>query len=190
MPKTRHFYERVNGAWPETVPPLTGPEAERAARRLYHRWRKKRWTGPLTLTSGNRYTWFRGGVFYVNPDRGWQGLVHDLSHYFFSESPEGMGRKPHDFRHAHYEREMIEYIVNHGWLDGKLKPKVKPPAPKPDAVTRRAERLAHAKTKLAAWEAKQRRALTHIRKWKRRISGLQRFVMNQMVVDNPTPSDI
>lgn len=81
-------YQGVNRSWPEgtsdgrNLKP-TPQEALSAARRLYRFALKKPFKGKMKLTSGNRYTWIRSGVFYVNPDYrggGWHELVHLISH--------------------------------------------------------------------------------------------------------------
>lgn len=164
-------YDRVNAAWPATVPELTAQEAVPAARllrkhafKLYGRTAKAR---PVKLTSGRRYTYVRGGVFYVNPGPkhgrgGWDNLVHDISHYVHSiVHPDKSG---HDQRHEWLERELREYVVAKGWLDGKLK--------KPDRAKPGKREVKHAKlhgimARLARWQSKAKRAATAIRKLER-----------------------
>jgi hypothetical protein len=155
-------YATVNGAWPDgPLPKLDGPEAVAAAKRLYRFAMKRAWRGKWRITSGRRYTWPRSGVFYVNPYRGWHSLVHLLSHYCHRRLHPGV--KPHDDmgRHAFLEREMIDYVVKSGWLEGKLKPKAKPKVPVQEVRYRRIiERI-------AAWQAKAKRAETALRKLRR-----------------------
>lgn len=124
-------YHAVNGQWPETIPVLTGPEAVSAAKRLYRFGLKRVWKGKWKLTSGRRYTWPRGGTFYVNPHRenrseakaGWQDLVHMMSHYCHSRLHPN--HRSHDGRHHFLEKEMVSYVIRSGWLEGKLRhPKV------------------------------------------------------------------
>jgi hypothetical protein len=167
-------YDHVNGKWPETIPALTGDEAVAAAKRLYRFAMKKSWKGKWKLTSGRRYTWPRGGTFYVNPNRdnwseakaGWQDLVHMMSHYCFRQLMPH--RKPHDTRHLYLERDMVEYVIKSGWLDGKLKAPVKPKA---DPVATKAVGLA---ARAVRWEAKRRRAETALRKIARQAAALAR----------------
>lgn len=165
-------YHAVNRQWPETLPTLTGDEAIAAAKRLYRFAMKKSWKGKWKLTSGRRYTWPRSGTFYVNPNRdnwsdapaGWPDLIHMMSHYCFRQLMPH--RKPHDSRHLYLERDMVEYVLTHGWLDGKLKPKPKAPVT-PD---RAAQLAARAKR----WETKRRRAETALRKITRQRARLAR----------------
>ena len=135
-------YRSVNGAWPKgtrdgrALKP-TAQEAVAAAKRLYRFAMKRPFQGKVKLTSGNRFTWIRGDVLYVNPDfrsglprsfaggapvdpgGGWHELVHAVAHYCAQLLYPNHG--PHDGRHAFLERSMIEHVVKSGWLDGKLK---------------------------------------------------------------------
>lgn len=158
-------YGHANAQWPENVPPLDGAEAIAAAKRLYRKFRGRPYNGKWKLVSGNRHTWPNNHVFSVNPNRtnlkpghppGWHDIVHEMSHWvFYCLHP---NLSPHDRRHAYLERDMIKYVVEQGWLDGRLKPK--PKAAKPVTEVRYAAVL----TKLAKWNTKLKRAQTAIRK--------------------------
>jgi hypothetical protein len=171
----REKYHAVNGQWPDEVPPLTGPEAIAAAKRLYRFTMKKPWKGKWALTSGRRYTWPRGSTFYVNPNRGsgleggWRDLVHMLSHYCHRQL--WPRHKPHGPNHHFIEKEMVEYILKSGWLDGRLKPKSKA---KPDAKSVAATRLAQLDASAKRWTTKLRRANTALRKIARQRAALAR----------------
>ena len=169
-------YQSVNGAWPEgtnegrDLKP-TPQEAMSGARRLYRKAFGRPFKGTMKLTSGRRVTWIRRGVFYVNPDErgngGWHEIVHSVSHYACNRlHPNAKG---HGAQHAFIERELIQYVVDSGWLEGKLRRPEKPPT---DARTIKAERVAQ---RLAAWEAKHRRAETALRKLRKqaRYYGLE-----------------
>lgn len=156
-------YAHVNAAWPETVPStLTGSEAITAFKRLYRIAMGKPWRQRVALTTGRRYTWPRGGVYYVNPQGhhmgGWKDLCHDISHYAHRRlNPK---RKPHDFRHAFLEKTLIEHVVRSGWLEGKLRrpEKIKPEI---DMKVVRAQRVA---ARIKTWETKEKRARTALKK--------------------------
>lgn len=162
-------YESVNGQWPpgtndgRAIKP-TPQEALTAARRIWRKGMGRPWRGKVKLTSGWRYTWPRGGTLYVNPDcrgGGWHELVHDLSHAICNRLfPNAKG---HGFQHAHTEKELIRYVVESGFLDGKLR-RDKPAKAKPD---KRTERHAATLAKLARWQSKLKRAQTAIRKLER-----------------------
>jgi hypothetical protein len=153
----------VNGAWPETVPPLTGPEALSAIKVLWRvgSGRPFKDFRKLKLTSGNRRNHFYRSGWIINPDRGWHGLVHSISHRI-----EGS----HGTRHAGLEKTLIEYVISHGWLDGKLKRETKEKAPRDLKTDRHARVLA----KLKSWESKRRRAETAIKKLKRQSKYYER----------------
>lgn len=168
---TAMSYEKVNALWPEGTKDgrmlkPTPQEAISAARRLYRFVLKKKWTGKIKVTSGNRYSYIRGGVMYVNPDwrgsgnwhegGGWHELVHMLSHSFAQRKyPNASG---HGSLHAEVEYDMTEYVVKSGWLLGKLKrpekASIDPKLAKRESVERR----------LKAWETKRKRAETALRK--------------------------
>src|SRR5215475_11827457 len=143
-------YRFVNSLWPTgPLPALTSQEALSATKRLWRVATGKTWKGELRLTSGNRYTWPRGGVFLVNPDRGWHSLVHLISHAarrrIFRHG------KPHDGNHARLEGDLIRYVVNHGWLEGALKSKAAPKV-KPTAEEIQQSRLIRVQELIKAWE--------------------------------------
>lgn len=167
-------YQSVNGAWPDTVPQLTAQEAVSAGRRLYRLAMGKSFRGTIKVTSGNRHTWIRRGVMSVNPNGrhfgGWQDLVHGLSHWCHRRLHPG--HKPHDGRgtHAFIERTMIEYVVNSGWLEGKLKRLEKPKA----EIDHKAIRHQRILARIDAWTAKQRRAENALKKLNRQRAYYER----------------
>ena len=148
---------------------MAGVEAIRAAKRLYRLVMGKPWHGTWKAGRGNHRTyprWKTGPVFLVNPGQGWHDMVHDLSHACWRRMKPGA--RPHAAGHAYVERQMIEYVVTHGWLDGKLKPKEKP------KVDVKAKRYASIVKRLAQWERRKKRAETAIKKLKRQATGYQR----------------
>lgn len=186
-------YHSVNGAWPEgtndgrDIKP-TPQEAMSAAKRLYRFAMKRPFKGKVKLTSGNRYTWIKSGVLYVNPDQGagivnrhlggklmrsgggWHELVHAMSHYCASRLyPRG---KPHGAQHAFLEKEMIEHVVNSGWLEGKLKRPEKP-QPEIDVKQIRRDRVLR---RIEAWEAKRRRAENALKKLRKQARYYDRTI--------------
>lgn len=168
-------YAAVNGQWPDVIPDLEPEEAISAAKRLYRFAMKKPWKGKWKATSGRRYTWPRGSTFYVNPKReawgdataGWRDLVHMLSHYAHRQlHPRA---KPHAGSHHFLEKEMVEYVIKSGWLDGRLRKKS---TPKPDHRDVRRERTA---ASIKRWETKMKRAETALRKLKKRAAYYERL---------------
>jgi hypothetical protein len=168
-------YQSVNGQWPAgDLPVPTEQEAVAAVKRLYRLVMKKPLRLRTKITSGRRYTYARRGVMHVNAKGhyfgGWRDLVHDLSHHcHYRLHP---GHKPHDGRgtHAWIERQMIEHVVNSGWLDGKLRrePKAKP------VVDMKAVRHQRALASVKRWEAKLKRAETALRKLRRQARYYER----------------
>jgi hypothetical protein len=167
MNERREKYHAVNEQWPEVMPALTGPEAIAAAKRLYRFGMKRAFKGKWKLTSGKRFTWPRGGVFYVNPNRtgwgvvnGWHDLVHTMSHYCHRRlHPK---HKPHDGRHHFLEKEMVAYVIRSGWLDGRLRPKSATATKAVKSVP--ATKLERTVAAEKRWTTKLRRAETALRK--------------------------
>lgn len=154
-------YDVVNATWPPNLPPLSHGEAVLAARRLYRFGFslfdiKRNFKGKVHVGSGNRYNWVARGVLTVNPSRGWHHLVHDLSHYVHGRAT---SERAHRDGHAWVEKQMIEYVLRSGWLDGKLKrPElVKQPA------NRKLKNFQRVCERLKKWESRLRRAQTALR---------------------------
>lgn len=159
MPRVtrKEWYERVNAEWPAQVPPLTAEEAIRAGRKLYRFALRRTFTGKVRVTSGNRYTWIRRGEMVVNPEKGWHGLVHLLSHYADDRlRPDAH----HDGKHARLELRMIREVKRRGWLNGTLNRPPKAPVERDPRQVRYARVLA----RISVWEAKQKRAVNALKK--------------------------
>jgi hypothetical protein len=149
-------YARINDLWPETVPPLTEQEAVSAAKRLYRLGVGRAFKGKFKIVTGNRRTWIRGGVFVLNPSKGWKSLVHTISHLtHYKTHP---GKTGHHWTHIGFERKLTEAVLKKGWLDGNLR---RDEPAKPDQRTIRYQRIV---TRIETWEKKKRRAETALTK--------------------------
>lgn len=158
-------YDAVNGAWGRSpLPAITRDEASKAARRLMRRFARR------------KSSWMRRCWISLKPtqslDRGWARLAHDISHRAYryvyrAAAPKG----GHSRTHAALELSIVQYIVTSGWLDGTLKPKLKP---RLSIDVRRAQRLNAATIALANWERKLKLANTKVKKYRLRIHTLER----------------
>lgn len=171
-------YQSVNGKWPEgtndgrdIVP--SEQEAISGAKRLYRKAFGKPFRGKVKTTSGRNYTYVRRHVLYVNPNQkswagngGWHEIVHGLSHY----AARSIWNEAHGARHAFIERELIEYVVAHGFLEGKLRSKAKP---KPE---KKIEKHAALLTKIQRWESKLKRAQNALKKLNRTLVRYEKAV--------------
>src|SRR5688500_10089818 len=97
-------WDRLVNSKFESQPILSPEESLIAAKKLYRHAFGRAFPGKVELASGNRYTWVRRGVLYVNPDkrelhtRGLRSIIHDLSHYAHSRlNPRDA---PHSIRQA------------------------------------------------------------------------------------------
>lgn len=169
----KEWYNRVNALWPADIRerPLTALEAIRAACKLYRFVTGRTISAKhVRLTSGNRSTDIRSGVLFVNPQgakrdthRGWEALVHDLSHRLINTA--------HGGEHARLEIRMIKEVVKRGWLDGTLRDAPKAAAP---AVDPRNVKRARTVAAIARWETKARRAENALRKLRRSLAAQDR----------------
>lgn len=158
MNSTLEFYQKhVEKAWPEKVPKLTEAEAERAARRLYRFVFKKPCPYPTIITSGRNHSYIRSGKLRVNPQNGWKEFIHGLSHSFYGRLHPSA--KPHSGQHGSLERHMVQYAIESGWIDGKLKPKTTTKVVDPKQAIYK-QTIAS----IGRWEAKQRRAENALKK--------------------------
>ena len=174
-------YERVNGAWPEgtndgrDLKP-TPQEALAGAKRLYRKAFGRPYKGKFILATGNRRTWYGSDrmTIRVNPDEqnkwrgggGWHEIVHSISHMAANR----LYGEAHGPRHAFLERELIDYVVSSGWLEGKLKRPVKP---KPD-IDPKEQRRKQILSKIDRWERKKARAERALRKLARQRAYYER----------------
>jgi hypothetical protein len=172
-------YDPINALWSSlTRPAISRLEAERAARRIYRHFGAVALGGPL-MTGAAR---FSGTVrrCWITPrvndglDKGWPRLVHDVSHRIFARRHPNF--RPHAGGHAVLEREITEYVIEQGWLTGKLKPAA---ARKATPQERRDKRLAQTEAAIARWESKRRRADNALKKLRRRHRAQRR----QQVLD-------
>lgn len=198
---TRDRYKAVNGAWPvpnNELPPLSAQEAVSAFRILYRHRFDESWSGQVVAVKGrHRRTWNHGRVtvrrkgqligvsrFIVAHDQGWHDFIHDLSHWIHRK--QYPGQMPHKgSSHAAVEIDLIEQVVNRGWLQGSLKRKGKPTMELPQTVKspenlKRAKpdvkviRAAAVNKRLKAWRTRLKRAETAVKKLTRQARYYER----------------
>ena len=180
--RDRALWDRlVNDRFAGEQPILSPEEAIVAARKLYRHAFGKAFPGRVELTSGNRYTWVRRGVLYVNPDkreghtRGLRSIIHDLSHYaHHRKNPKDA---PHSIRQARLERDLATFALDRNWHRGGLAKPEKPEPekvekPKVDPVVVRYRRMVARRDKWAAELARAKRlyakAAIEVRTYERR----------------------
>ena len=173
MPE-KGLYERlVNNKWPSNAPVPTDQEALTGAKRLYKKAMGRPWRGKILIVRGNRHTWIKYSTFSVNPNRsngygGWKGIVHGISHYCHRRLHPG--DRPHSNKQAMLERDLTDYVLEKGFLEGKLKSKALPKE-KADPVPVRYNRMV---SRRAAWEKKLARAENALQKVRREIRDYER----------------
>jgi len=156
MPSRKEYNRLVNKKWPAEMDIPSDQEAIAGAKLLYRRATGRAFKGKVKITRGNRYTWTYRGELRVNPDRphghvrgGWPSIVHLISH---------LAHNAHGEKQLAIECDLTNYCLEKGFLTGSLR---RAPRKKKDVVIVRAERV---DKRLKAWETKQKRATTAIRK--------------------------
>ena len=125
---TNDDYERlVNQKWrvvpPEQRVPQSDVEAQRGFKRLYRKATGRKFRGTIKMTSGNRHTWCRRGVWSLNRARqrsrhsGWPEIIHGVSHWVAGN---------HTHEQLRLERDLTDYALRLGFHKGKLAPQPKP----------------------------------------------------------------
>lgn len=178
--KMRSTYGKVNRQFPKELPYITKEEAFKGYKLLMNKFGKKKvrnlsntkWiTKKLKANrSKPRRCWI---ALSGNPSllgKGWRRLIHDVSHriYYF-QNPNDKGH--HSLKQAQIELELGEYVMDQGWLKGKLKPKVRPILTKDEKV---AKKISNLEKLLSRWETKQKTAHTYIKKYKTKIKRLSK----------------
>ena len=78
--------------------------------------------------------------------------------------------KPHSIQQAKLELEMAKYVVNQGWLNGVLKPKVVILS----KDEKRNKKLEHYQKLISKWQTKLKLANTFIRKYSKKVKYLNK----------------
>ena len=168
MSHEKGLYGRlVNSKWPRSMPVPSEQEAIAGAKRLYRKAMGRPWRGGVKVTSGNRHTWVRRGTLFVNPNvaglalGGWAEIVHSISHYAHRRL--NPNDAPHSSKQSYIERDLTDYVIAQGWLEGKLK-RPKHDASKRDIVSERYQRILARET---IWDKKFKRAKNALAKARR-----------------------
>jgi len=179
-------YGQVNRMWPDELPILEKIEAERAYKRLinkfgskkiryYDKWINRklkvyriRKRGTKTWKTEVRKCWLSLNGDTNSLSKGWRRLVHDVSHYVYDfRFPNS---RDHNIAQAKIEQEMAQFVIDSGWLEGKLKPIIKQPLTKDE---KKSKKLLNYEKLLKKWESKMSLANTKVKIYKRRIKNLK-----------------
>jgi hypothetical protein len=142
--------DAINAKWNGQRPVLSPEESLLAAQKLYRHAMGKVWAGRWELTSGNRFTWPKGAVFYVNPnrtrgERGLRDIIHLISHWCHRRLHPA--DKPHSIRQMRLEARLTKFALDRKWHEGALKEKAKPLPAKP-SQQEKAKRLVQLEQRL------------------------------------------
>jgi hypothetical protein len=152
---------------PNPLPKLTAPAATNAARRLWRYAVGETFTGKVKLTTGNRNTWCRNGVLYVNPTPGWEKLVNDLA-WLFARRANPTEVISRAFV-AKVEAKLWREIDKRGWLvqvERELPPDV---AVIMEHIKRENLRRKQLEAGVKRWTTKLARAQTMLTKYERKL---------------------
>jgi len=184
----RKTYGQVNRMFPNQLPILEKDEAERAYKKLVAKFGTKkvwselsnkwityklpvrRWRFKKTKTwkTEVRKCWLSLNGDTNTLSKGWRRLVHDVSHYVhdfrFPNSND------HDLAQAKIEQEMAQFVINSGWLEGKLKSK---PKAKPTKDEKQNAKRINLEKLIKSWGTKEQRAKTYIKKYKTKLKRMK-----------------
>lgn len=167
---TDELYQDVNAVWPAVIPPITRIEAARAVAKLWAHFGGGSGFRPRVRPQAVRRCWINRRPSGTEGN-GWWRLVHDVSHRVFDQQHRGTKwARGHSWFHSRLELEMSKYVIQQGWLDGKLKPKVKPRA----APDLKAERYQRVVAREKQWRVRAKRATTMLRKLRRQRQYYER----------------
>lgn len=191
----RKTYGQVNRMFPEQLPILEKDEAERAYKKLVakfgtkkvwseysNKWITKKMKVRQTRKKGcplgnaNPRYWkikVRKCWLSLNGDtntlsKGWRRLVHDVSHYVHDFRFPNSNN--HDLAQAKIEQEMAQFVIDSGWLEGKLKSK---PKTKPTKDEKQNAKIINLEKLIKSWETKEQRAKTYIKKYKTKLKRIK-----------------
>ena len=178
-------YDEVNHYWDkQKIPYVTKVEAEKAVKKLMFIFGKSKFAPPVIKRNMIKYrsvknVWYKTYVCLSgdpnNPNRGWRDIVHLISHKVhryrngFPLNNQN-GFKPHTIQQAELELEMAKYVVNQGWLNGVLKPKVVILS----KDEKRKKKLEHYQKLISKWQTKLKLANTFIRKYNKKVKYLNK----------------
>ena len=185
----RKTYGQVNRMFPKQLPILEKDEAKRVYKKLIAKFgTKKVWSeyysgqwitkkmkvrqtrkrGTKTWKTRVRKCWLSLNGDTNTLSKGWRRLVHDVSHYVHDfRFPNSSN---HDVAQAVIEKQMADYVINQGWLDGKLKTKLKPKLNKDEKHIIKTKNLIKL---IKSWETKEKRAKTYIKKYRLKLKRLK-----------------
>ena len=177
--ESRKTYGQVNRMWPEKLPPITKEEAFKAykiltkkfgSKEVWLPW-EKQWV-TKKLHAGRRRPrrcWICLSGNCNTLSRGWRRLAHDVSHRVYDfRFPKSS--RDHNIAQAKIEKEMAQYVIDSGWLDGKLKSKPKPKPTKDEKQTAKTKNLIKL---IRSWERKEATAKTYIKKYRLKLKRLR-----------------
>ena len=178
--KMKATYGKVNRQFPKELPFITKEEAFRGYKLLISKFGKKKvrnfsntkWITKKLLArrSKPRRCWISLSGDPSTLHKGWRRLIHDVSHRIYNfKYPTSYGH--HSQIQAEIELEIGQYVLDQGWLEGKLKPKLKPTPTKDEKI---AKKISNLEKLLSRWESKQKTAHTYIKKYKTKLKRLNK----------------
>jgi hypothetical protein len=167
-------YKKANSTLPKELPYITFEEAKRASRLLASKFGKLKDASPSRFfpMSKKRYVRKVWICLSGNPStlhRGWRRLIHDMAHDIFTfRNPK---LPDHCTFQADLEAEVCEYVLKSGWLNGSLKPKLKPKLSNDEKKVIKIKKFENI---ILRWETKIKRANTYLKKYKAKLKRLKK----------------
>ncbi len=164
------FYDDLaNSILPDNLPYITNDEAKKASRLLARKFGNKKDAAPsryrnYPINLHIRKCWVCLSGDSSSLSRGWRRLIHDLAHMLFRYRSPSL--PDHCALQAEFEGQMIRYVIQSSWLNGKLKQK-----PKTELSSDQKKEMKITKLKMAVlkWERKIKLANTFLKKYKSKL---------------------
>jgi hypothetical protein len=159
----------ANSILPETLPYITYDEARKASRLLARKFGNKKDAAPsrygnypINLHIRKCWVCLSGDSSLLS--RGWRRLIHDLAHRLFKYRSPSL--PDHCALQAEFEGQVIRYVLQSGWLDGKLKQK---PKAKISSDQKKEMKITKLRMAVLKWERKIKLANTFLKKYKSKL---------------------
>ena len=178
--KKKKKYQECNTTLPDNVPYITKEECKKAFTLLTKKFGKKKirhsyrdeWVKrkmPIQVYAKNpRRCWISLSGDSNTLSKGWRRLIHDVSHMVHRFLRPKLPN--HCFQQAELELAMIKYVLDKGWLNGTLKPKVVILSKN----EKRIKKIEGYKILIKKWQTKSKLANTFIKKYSKKIKYYER----------------
>ena len=171
----KSYNDLANSILPETLPYITYDEAKKATKLLARKFGKLKDASPFKTRNFPTNLEIRKCWVCLSGDasllsRGWRRLIHDMAHRLFRYRSPSL--PDHCSLQAEFEGQIIKYVLQSGWLNGTLKPKIKV-IPKDELLN---QKINHFRDLIFKWEKRQKITLTYLKKYRAKLKRLSKQI--------------